>query len=230
MGFIDKVERQEGWHKWYLFGDKLDLLGNGKAFDSFPTKEQWDSHVRTAAETTRIVDELFFAITSDYISKTGYTQPNWHHFPPSMCKYSFDFSVEESKDLIMHYHTDYQQERAEEPGFKFGLTCTMYLNSDYEGGEISFKVFEEDGTYKRFDYKPQQGDVLVFPSGEPYYHGVKTVRNNYKYFLRAFWWWEFEGTAEWLENQRKHGEEQWAAMEKARWKAEFRGGMHVRND
>lgn len=232
MGFIDKVEALEGWHKWYLFGNKLDLPGAGWTSPEFPTKEQWDNHIKNTKvlEVTSIVDEVFYAVTSDYISKTGYSQPNWHHFPPSMCKYDFDFSVEEEKDLVMHYHTDYQQERADEPGFKFGLTCTMYLNDDYEGGEISFKVFEEDGTYSRFDYKPQQGDVIVFPSGEPYYHGVKTIRSNHKYFLRTFWWWHFEGTPEWFENQEKYGAEQWAIMEKERWKAGFRAGSYVRND
>jgi hypothetical protein len=106
----------------------------------------------------------------------------------------------------------------------------MYLNDDYEGGEISFKVFKEDGTYSKIEYKPQQGDVMVFPSGEPFFHGVKTVQSNNKYFLRTFWWYNFDGTPEWHANQEKYGEEQWALMEKERWKAGFRAGSYVRND
>lgn len=232
LGFIEKVEAMDGWHPWYLFGDKLDLVGPSWGSEEFPSSPAWDEYIteRVTSDVVKTVEQIFFSVTSDYVGRTGYSQPDWNHFPPSMCKYNFDYSVYEQLGLLMHYHTDYQQERSEEPGFKFGLTCTMYLNDDYEGGDISFKIFEEDGTYAQIDYKPQQGDIMVFPSGEPFYHGVKTVRSNHKYFLRTFWWYNFEGTPEWFANQEKYGAEQWELMEKERWKAAFRSGIHTRDD
>jgi hypothetical protein len=232
LGFIEKVNAMDGWHQWYLFGNKLDLQSPGWFSEKFPARQEWEPFLseEPSSDVVKTVEQVFFSVTEDYVTKTGYSQPNWHHFAPSMCKYDFGFSVSEEQDLVMHYHTDYQQERSEEPGFKFGLTCTMYLNDDYEGGEISFKVFKEDGTYSKIEYKPQQGDVMVFPSGEPFFHGVKTVQSNNKYFLRTFWWYNFDGTPEWHANQEKYGEEQWALMEKERWKAGFRAGSYVRND
>lgn len=232
LDFIKKVESMQPWEQWYLFGTKLQLHGAGWTSPEFPSEKEWTTFINEdkAPDATKLVNQVFFSVTQDYVSRTGYSQPDWHHFPPIVCKYNSDFSINEKKDLVMHYHTDYQQERSEEPGLKFGLTCTMYLNDDYEGGEISFKVFNEDGTYLKIDYKPNSGDVLVFPSGEPFFHGVKTVYNTNKYFLRTFWWYDFEGTPEWLANQKKYGAEQWALMEKERWKAGFRANSYIRND
>ena len=52
---------------------------------------------------------------------------------------------------------------------------------DYDGGDICFYI---NGDF--VNYKPKAGDILVFPSGMPYYHGVKTIRNGNKFFIRNF--------------------------------------------
>jgi hypothetical protein len=38
----------------------------------------------------------------------------------------------------MSYHTDYIQQKENFPGFKFHTTAVIYLNDNYEGGELSF--------------------------------------------------------------------------------------------
>lgn len=88
----------------------------------------------------------------------------------------------------MGYHTDYFS--VEEPAGEFALTCTMYLNDNYEGGEVCFKTNGED-----YVYKPQAGDVMVFPSGHPdllsedgvCLHGVRKITEGLKYFVRIFY-------------------------------------------
>jgi hypothetical protein len=53
------------------------------------------------------------------------------------------------------------------PGYKHWLTCNIYINDNYEGGGLSFKVFTNETEYDHFSYKPSAGDALVFPSHDP---------------------------------------------------------------
>jgi hypothetical protein len=88
----------------------------------------------------------------------------------------------------MAYHTDYVGYDDAQPDF--ALTCTMYINDNYEGGDVAFKVGKDD-----YVYKPQAGDVMVFPSGHPdllseenvCVHGVKKITSGLKYFIRIFY-------------------------------------------
>jgi hypothetical protein len=48
------------------------------------------------------------------------------------------------------------------------LSVVIYLNDDYEGGEIDFKFFN-------ISYKPKSGDILLFSSAFPYMHEVKPI-------------------------------------------------------
>ena len=58
---------------------------------------------------------------------------------------------------------------------------------------------------------------MIFPSGEPYYHGVTNILNGEKFFVRNFVLGpKFEGTKEWLENQREVGAWNWFIQEKTR--------------
>jgi hypothetical protein len=102
----------------------------------------------------------------------------------------------------------------------------MYLNDDYEGGEIEFKVLQSDGSFDRVSYKPKAGDILVFPSDEPYYHGVNLTTKGKKYFVRSFWDYYFPGTEEWHEGLKTYGEETWLKMEQDREKAERTTGRY----
>jgi hypothetical protein len=80
----------------------------------------------------------------------------------------------------------------------------MYLNDDYEGGDIEYRIIDKHYNHLRiegetmidtdtgevvpgFNYKPRAGDIIIFPSKLPYYHGVKKVTKGQKLFLRTFW-------------------------------------------
>ena len=60
----------------------------------------------------------------------------------------------------------------------FSYTCTvssvMYLNDEYEGGELWFPYLE-------LTYKPEYGDIVIFPSTYIYAHASKPVTSGTKY-------------------------------------------------
>lgn len=60
----------------------------------------------------------------------------------------------------------------------FSYSCTLssiaYINDDYEGGELWFP-------YLDIEFKPEAGDIVLFPSTYIYAHAAKKVLKGYKY-------------------------------------------------
>lgn len=48
------------------------------------------------------------------------------------------------------------------------ITCVVYLNDDYQGGEVYFPFFD-------VEKKPNTGDILMYPGSWQYLHGVRKV-------------------------------------------------------
>jgi hypothetical protein len=92
----------------------------------------------------------------------------------------------------------------------------MYLNDDYEGGEISFTIKSPDAPIsdggKKFDgpisyggpdpdmdiakadpesftffVKPKAGSVIVFPPSPPYHHTAHLVKSGEKIMVPQHW-------------------------------------------
>lgn len=154
------------------------------------------------------IDDVFLLLTKHYMEFNKIEKDeNWIYQPPHFCKY-FDYNnfpiPHEDGQLAMVYHSDWQYEKRNRPGLKFEITCNFYLNDDYAGGGLSFSINDDF-----IDYKPETGDVIIFPSKPPYFHGVMKNNNAEKYFIRSFWRSHYEGSKEWLENQKRYGEEDW---------------------
>jgi hypothetical protein len=221
---LEKIKALPDWKDWWVFGHINDTItGPDATWDDFPEQEEWDNHLQSSGGTHEDIrseiENYCYSATKLYKEDTGFDLDNWMHQTPSICVYREEGGV--SDKMSMHYHTDYQSEKAEARGFKFKLTCTMYLNDDYEGGELAFVIRnnrEDDSSDIRFDYKPTAGDILIFPSTAPFYHGVKTLRVGDRWFIRNFWLEYFPGTPEWLAGEAQYGEEEWAKMEKEREK------------
>ena len=56
------------------------------------------------------------------------------------------------------------------------LSCSLLLNDDYEGGELSF-------FNKRYKRKGSKGDLVIFPSSFTYPHEVLPVISGTRYSI-----------------------------------------------
>ncbi len=143
--------------------------------------------------------------------------PSWRISGISFLKYDikdedyYKNKADMTHNRTMGYHTDTKYYDIDSRGDKLIVTVTMYLNDEYDGGEICFL---DTVTGKQYYYKPMPGDVTVFPSGEPYWHSVLPAYNAERYLARMFCLYNYPGSEEWLENEKIYGEEKWAEMEK----------------
>lgn len=215
------------WEDWYGFGDFMNIAmpeSLSEMDDYYIEAGQDSKYQKDQVDFVKTISDIFYKTTKDYIDEYKIELPNWVHGGISICKYNI--SPPENQ-YAMHYHTDYRGADADAPGNKFAITCTIYLNDDYEGGGLKF-LREDNGDV--IDYKPEAGDVVVFPSGDPltgashYFHGVDKISKNNKYFIRCFWMYNYEGSEEWHANEQKYGKEKWKEIYDKQVKESFESG------
>lgn len=192
------------WDPWAHFGTYSQAKGNPDEIQSAEKGSRFDEEKYFAD----IVNETYSKVVGDYVKRTGTPLPESSRFSGcSFCKYTTGIDTLRN-NMTMQYHTDFIISQKDMPGEKFYITCTMYINDDYDGGDIEFFI-----NGKVINHKPQAGDIVIFPSGEPYYHGVKTINSTEKFFVRNFIMYDYDGSPEWLENQKRYGAYKWAKME-----------------
>jgi hypothetical protein len=221
------------WTQWSVFGDYLNpIVPTFSMGDKYGNLKNIETKTETQEKQKQLAIELmenFHLVTEDYIKRfnidvdlnamsvdeSGNPLPTWRWTGGTIGKYHI--SNEEEK-VGMRYHSDYIREHHHTPGYKFVITCTIYFNDDYEGGEIDFAMGD-----KLYKYKPEAGDLLVFPSGhpdylteegKPYLHGVMPSYNNSKFLARMYWQKYQRGTDEWYEKEKEFGKEVWISMQK----------------
>ena len=232
------------WSPWQATWHGRAMTINGSYWNDLPSK--------TDEEDPKITDQRYFFesvykayvdVLKDYIELNKEKQiwpnfiknwdvenwTNWKMSGISCLKYEPQESKHDPEngiyDLPMNFHTDTNQEDTESPGDKMVVTVTMYLNDDYEGGEISLYDAPDNIVY---NYKPKPGDITVFPSFHPYYHGVLPFDKGPRYLLRMFLSYKYPGSSVWFENENKYGKESWAEMEKERLYNAFMDRKHNR--
>jgi hypothetical protein len=100
------------------------------------------------------------AVTS-YCTRYGIQEPFWHE-AYNMLKYST------GHEYKPHYDGNTAGNRH--------ISCIVYLNDEYEGGELEFPNFN-------VKIKPQKGMLVVFPSNFAYTHIAKPVTSGTKYAI-----------------------------------------------
>lgn len=212
---IDYAENSNAWLDWYIFGKTMDIYKSWESFDSFPTKEEWDRRIlkNPITKDVKKVADYFYEATKIYFDKYGLDDKQINFQNINLARYDQDSSIYE--DYAMNHHTDWQQDRKDIPENSFYVTCLFYLNDNYDNGQIIFRKLNDDQNEIEytFEYKPSAGDILIFPSTPPYYHGVKTTTNGRKYFLRTYWRKWQEASSRWNNGVEEHGLEEWQKIQ-----------------
>lgn len=110
---------------------------------------------------------------------------------PAISKQVYDyidhFEVELAKDQDQRYGIlRYEKGQAsllhsdDGVGVHRRVSCILYINDDYTGGELFFN--KQD-----YEIKPDAGDLIIFPSAFPYTHEAREVKTGVKYCVVKFW-------------------------------------------
>lgn len=149
------------WHDWTASDDSGFLFGARKMTNP-------DSYGNASEELKSAYDTLKNALTNTamhYVDKNKLESGK--QAPISISKYFVG--------AFMGPHTD----SAPEPTTEH-ISSVLYLNDDYEGGEINFP---NQGVC----IKPKAGSIVVFPSVPPYVHESKEIISGTKYMSPGFW-------------------------------------------
>jgi len=93
-------------------------------------------------------------------------------------RYKINESFYQERYSLLKYSDNQQYKAHYDGGTETGraLTVVLYLNNDFEGGEIEFVNFD-------VKIKPQPGMMLIFPSNYAYTHIAHPVTKGTKYAL-----------------------------------------------
>lgn len=105
---------------------------------------------------------------------------------------------------------------------KSKLVCLLYINDDYEGGELDFRDHD-------ICIKPVAGQLITFPGGFNNIHQVLPVKGTTRHTIGAFWdyaesTYSEERMKEWEEEIQKVREEQKVMQDE--WKELVASGKH----
>jgi hypothetical protein len=89
----------------------------------------------------------------------------------------------------------------------------LYLNDNYEGGELYFPDHD-------ISFKPKMGQYIMFPGGHENIHGVSEITKGTRYTMVSFWdyadaEYDEETKEKWKEEERQIREEQ--AKQREEW-------------
>ncbi len=222
------------WTAWSHFGEYLSPTFKGHDYVlKISDVEKMQAVTEKQNNHKEVLLEIlnnFYTATKDYIIKNnvdfddskyfenikdlnGNPVKEWEFTGPSIARYRTDIT----DPVAMTYHSDYIREPIVSPGHKFAITALTYFNDDYEGGEIDFIANGE-----AYMYKPEAGDLLIFPSGHPellmgeesiYLHGVMPIKDNAKYLSRMYWTKYSVGDDLWFEKEKEFGKDVWKSMQ-----------------
>lgn len=196
---VDAIENdnQDPWGEWMACSGEAYVYGTDKNISQADLSDEKNNYIYSTLQ------KAFDDVARDYAASQGITdEPKLFPMYP-IKKYQ--------AGTYMGAHFD-QQEGDE----RLKVSFVMYLNDDYEGGEISFTIVSPDGPITpggkqvdipvhysgpnpdmdiaknepdtfTFFVKPEAGSVIVFPPSPPYHHTAHLVKSGFKYMVPQHW-------------------------------------------
>lgn len=175
--FIEKIESLDisnnnsshisKWEKWSASNadQQYGISKNGR-FSNMHYSTAEDIETSLISYKIKAISDLCFA---NYKAHTGV----------DMLKLPDYFSIRKyDTGADMGKHVD-----SEDPTDKSHpvVSGVLYLNDNYEGGEIYFPEQE-------IKIKPKAGSMIMFPSYRPYFHHPLAITKGNKYMIPFFWY------------------------------------------
>ena len=184
---VDAIENdnEDPWGEWMACSGEHYVYGTDKTIGLTGEVDEKNKYIY---ETLK---KAFDDVARDYAAAQGITdEPKLFPMYP-IKKYQ--------PGTFMGAHFD-QQEGDE----RLKVSFVMYLNDDYEGGEISFTIASPGGILKEtrppadfaeailgedhtFAIKPKAGSIIVFPPSPPYHHTAHLVKSGEKIMVPQHW-------------------------------------------
>ena len=191
---VDAIESENGsslWLDWTASNDKEFIYGVTKSFDLNQINNLEEPLKGKMAFIYKTIMGSFDDVCRDYAVAMGdLDEPRL--FPVfNIKKYQAGIGMGSHYDQLDGDKT-----------LRYSLV--MYLNDDFDGGEISFLLspyedvhsvpspsLDYDVAIKNnqilFGIKPKAGSIIIFPSSAPYYHTAHLVKTGFKYMVPGHW-------------------------------------------
>ena len=183
---VDAIENdnQDPWGEWMACSGQHYVYGTDKQITLSADTDEKNKYIYDTLQ------KAFDDVARDYAKAHGITdEPKL--FPQYPIK-------KYQPGTFMGAHFD-QQEGDE----RLKVSFVMYLNDNYEGGEISFTIRDPKGPIQgptpdsdfanadpaayQFAVKPKAGSIIVFPPSPPYHHTAHLVKSGEKIMVPQHW-------------------------------------------
>lgn len=142
-------------------GELTDLVRKGEFVNTFVGNRSFINYIE------KIIEEINEKVKTKYLNDVRplyYSYGNkFNHYQYHVLKYTPD-------DYFKIHHDHY----AETLNYSRLISICVYLNDDYEGGELDFPSIN-----KKFKFK--SGQAIVFPSNWMFQHGVTPITSGNRY-------------------------------------------------
>lgn len=175
--FIDSIEKLDlinsntshigKWQKWTASNtdEQYGISKNG-TFSNMQYKTSEDMQASLISYQIKAISDLCFA---NYKTETGVE-------PLKLPDYFSIRKYDTGADMGKHVDSEDPTDKSHPV-----VSGVLYLNDDYEGGEIYFP--EQD-----IKIKPEAGSMIMFPSYRPYFHHPLAITSGNKYMIPFFWY------------------------------------------
>ena len=178
-------DNKDPWGEWMACSGMEYVYGTDKSISPGDPSDEKNAYIYSTLQ------KAFDDVARDYAKAQGITEePKLFPMYP-IKKYM--------AGTFMGAHFD-QQEGDE----RLKVSFVLYLNDDYEGGEISFTIASPEGVLTQpspesdfaeaeksgnytFAVKPKAGSMIVFPPSPPYHHTAHLVKSGFKYMVPQHW-------------------------------------------
>jgi predicted 2-oxoglutarate/Fe(II)-dependent dioxygenase YbiX len=150
------------WSPWKTSGENPYVFGKLKTSNVFKLSTSSDNAKYIYQSIYDAIEKSFLVYKNNVNNDIG----NFSHF--SIGKYLV------GKRMGSHVDVDPNRKN-----FESLFSGVLYLNNDYEGGELYFE--NQDVLIK-----PESGSMVVFPSNPPFFHESKKVVSGQKYVCTVF--------------------------------------------